>query len=1052
MTLKTLNYQINKTIGFKLFDEWNRLKDVLEDKKNKLDLQQDNLSYLKKLFDFLNDFFIKNKKKSNFRKLFFSNLEENKLYNFEIDKKFFYNQKLFSGKTRYANLRISKIGFSKFRDYILNLENNFLNYSNELKNFISNYEAGLFVKQNKIRNLLRNLNLFFNDLNFLLKAIDLTLLNEDIKNLINFSINSVSNILEYLSNNPFENSNVLFKFSFNYYTLNKKPYNFKFGNKIDFLESNSNIENYYKILKLKIERELSKNIEELKLFNKKYSGLFNLIKKYDSNFNEYLSLRDLKIFLKQFKSKIKSDFKKNLNNGDFKQLNDKNSFFFIEDNFKKEKFIDLIQQINNLRDIINKNDKQKEELNKFKKKKGEYFSKKIEAFSNYILLNDFYQKVARKEGQIKAQLNGLEREKQEFLSLKYWTFVLEDSKNKYLLLIDKYQRKNFKKFLKDKENNKQENFYKLYEFKSLTLKALEKLIFNNYNDNFYFKIIKEEAIKNFLKSFDIKNRFDIKEKITKEKDLIDFYKLVLTTKHAQNVLDLENFKLEEIFNKQFEYLLDFKINLEKRCFYLKEFYLTKEDLEYIKTNFNSFLFRIYSFDVKNYHFKIWQNFWNNPYDFIRLNPEGKVLYKFYSKEEKNDILNYKKQLEEQGKKFIRNRFLENNLIVYFNFSLNFPANEIKKSFKDTKELLNSIENFNKEFLKLNNDLNNLSFLSIDIGQLELATLAIVKFNNFNRNDFVLQKIEAFRLKKEFLNKDYIKNISYLFSNFNKYFEKLEVDYIDLSKAKLINGKIILNGDILTYLKIKEISAKRKIFNLVFKGRYLSDSKINFSSGNELGKNIFYITQKSKHQPLLRIYFYDLEFENIKSKSEIEKNLNDYFEYLLENKAQQEEINNLRKALAANIVGIVSYLQDKYNSFIVLENLTEEERNWHFENENFVIDSEIDWAIYNKTQTKLLAPPNISNFKSLKDLLKQEKKEKSSFFQLGSIIFIPEEKSSRICPYCEYEYDKSTFNKMKFELRKLICTKCKKENHPDLVACINLSKKAFDFWFKNLLIK
>lgn len=1047
MSLNKINYQINKTLGFRLKDKWGFVKN---EKINKLSENLNSYNnYLNKILNLLIKIF-KDSDSSNFKKVFFINLENNKLYNFDISKNFWYKRNFFSGKTRYANIKISKIGFKNFKDYILKLERKFLNYIEILNNFIANYDKGLLIKESKIRNFLRNLNIDCNELKELLESISLDLLDNKLKDNIivlkNFS-NQILDLLMY-ENNPFENSNRLFRFSFNYYTLNKKPYNFSLRNENaivnleNFNYTQVDIEEHYKILKEQIEKELDKNIDQL---NIRYD--FNLLRLLEKEFNlkaKELSLKDLKIKLKEIKMKIKKEINDILNKEDFEKLRKENSFFYFDKNKNIEKFQKLIKKINHLKSdiIFDKNKTLKEELEKCKKRKEKYFTQRLKAFPNYIQLTNLYQTIAAREGKIKTQLNGLEKEKQEFLSLKYWAFILEDnSKHKHLLLIDKYQRSQFKNFLV-KFSNKKESKYKLYEFKSLTLQSLEKLIFNSYNEDFFNNLKKEEKITHFLREFEIKNKNELKNKIKNEKNLIEFYKLALRSNHANRVLDLKDFELDIILNKNYNTLLDFEIDFNKKCFCLKEYYIDEEILNYIKNNFNSFFFEIYSLSNKNFHFQIWLDFWNNPYGNIRLNPEGSIFFKVYSEGERKEIEKYKEELEKLGKKFIRNRVLENNFIVYFNFSLNYPAKQIKKSFKEEKILLESIKEFNKDFLRLNN-LKNLNFLTIDLGQLELATAAIISFKE-EGNTFDLQKMKVYKLKKEFLTKEYVKNLTNFFDNFDKFFEELEVDHLNLTTAKLMRDKIILNGDILTYLKLKEVAAKRKLFNLITSKNYIANSKIKFSIDYipNLGENIFYIEQQSESQPLLRIYSYDPDFEKIKSKDEIATELNSYLNHLLLNQAQQEEINNLRRAVVSNIVGVISYLQDKFDTVIVLENLSKETREKHFEQENFVIDSELDWGIYKKAQTKFLAPPNINNFKLLKEL------EKGAYFHLGSLIFVPEKDTSKICPFCnsyyQYEIEKNSFKNMKFIKRELVCHTCKKTIHPDLVTCINLAKKAFGF--------
>lgn len=56
-----------------------------------------------------------------------------------------------------------------------------------------------------------------------------------------------------------------------------------------------------------------------------------------------------------------------------------------------------------------------------------------------------------------------------------------------------------------------------------------------------------------------------------------------------------------------------------------------------------------------------------------------------------------------------------------------------------------------------------------------------------------------------------KNLSYFLEREDIFERQTLTSCMDLSCAKLIKDRIIMNGDIQTYLRLKELSAKRKIF-------------------------------------------------------------------------------------------------------------------------------------------------------------------------------------------------------------------------------------------------
>jgi len=672
-------------------------------------------------------------------------------------------------------------------------------------------------------------------------------------------------------------------------------------------------------------------------------------------------------------------------------------------------------------------------------------------FKGYKNLCNLYQKLAFERGRIKAQIKGLEKEKEEFINLKYWAFIADYNNEKYLILLKKEFRKHFKNYL-DSCKEEKPNFT-LYNFKSFTFRALEKLIFNSYNNEFFEGIKQDKRISDLLKKSNIRDKYEIKERLN-NKDLILFYKYTLTSEYAKNNLDLEDFNLEEILSKDFDNVEDFRIALDGACYFIKE----------INLNWNKFInkwkdnismFKIYSYDLigkqkgLKFHTRIWKDFWNSFKDSrIRLNPEGSIFLNVVDEDERRTILLKKEKLETEGKKFIRNRKLEDYYYkALFNFNLYFPSKEIKISFKEKDKIDKSIQEYNNNFNQ-QNDFKNLFYIGIDLGEIELATLGVVKFKDSPSN-FELQKIKAYKIKDEFINPQNIKNPSLLDDNC---FEEIELDSLDLSKAKLIRDKIVINGDISTYLKLKIVSAKRKLFDLVRKqGEALANEKIYFYNEtknnlgvNYLGNDVFVVRKNNKKEKYLRVYKYDPEFENICPKEYLNEELNNYYRSLLKDESinYYEEINSLRKAISSNIVGIVSYLQNIFPSIIVLENLSKGTREGHMEKENFSLDSQIDWMIYRKLETKKLCPPNINNFKFLKDL-----KDKNGVFQLGGLVFVPKESTSKKCPKCDAEklgLSEEEFNEAKFKNRNIKCKQCSEEFHPDLIACINIAKLAYNF--------
>lgn len=235
----------------------------------------------------------------------------------------------------------------------------------------------------------------------------------------------------------------------------------------------------------------------------------------------------------------------------------------------------------------------------------------------------------------------------------------------------------------------------------------------------------------------------------------------------------------------------------------------------------------------------------------------------------------------------------------------------------------------------------------------MATLCIVRFKKekytvngkeFNKPEFA--EIEVLELKKENYFKEFIKkdgniaknlrgefivaskNIS-LFLDQEDLFEKKKVSCIDLTMAKLIKGKIVLNGDMITYLKLKECSAKRRIWEL------FSDSKINKDSEIKIIKNIIRIIDNEGKENTIYWFTEKQKIDDQAKKEEKEKQkekqgkMRDYFKKYLQTLDRKntktdvitiEKINHLRDAITANMVGIIAHLQKQYPGIIALENM------------------------------------------------------------------------------------------------------------------------------------
>ena len=273
---------------------------------------------------------------------------------------------------------------------------------------------------------------------------------------------------------------------------------------------------------------------------------------------------------------------------------------------------------------------------------------------------------------------------------------------------------------------------------------------------------------------------------------------------------------------------------------------------------------------------MWNEFWKEKDD-IRLNPEIKIHFKKSDPQIKRYLIKRNFDLNK-----IKNRNLEDKHILTLSFSLNAGKKYPKLAFADAKTLLCDIDQFNSKF----NERNWEGFYKygIDRGNIEFATLCIAKFKEDDLYDVQVngetkriprptfpegeEDIKCYKLKKHYYDKKFksdlenlpfdkrtekkvIANVSYFIDKVEneEWFEKKNCTCIDLTTAKVIKGKIILNGDVLTFLKLKKEGAKRGIFE-----NYKQSSELNWDKEKEnchsiplkMGdKEIYYLIKASK---------------------------------------------------------------------------------------------------------------------------------------------------------------------------------------------------------------
>jgi len=854
--------------------------------------------------------------------------------------------------------------------------------------------------------------------------------------------------------------------SFNYYTINKKQK--------DYTAEIDNIEK-----QLHSKYPLKKNDVQL----------LNELKK--SDFIDLL-LPDLYTKIKEYKSTEKSKFLESVSNGlVFGDLKSKFPLFEIESG-KYDNFVELTEKITKKsteksrlsNDNPEAQDLQKD-ITKLKRDRGIYFKK---AFMNYTKICGLYKDIAGKRGRSNARIKGMEKERIDSQRLQYWALVLEENNKHSLILIPKEKVKEAYKKIRYSQDDGKVSDSSLYYFESLTYRALRKLCFGINGNTFLTEIQKE------LPQYDQKDFGEFcfhksdNDKEIDEPKLISFYQSVLKTNHVRNNLLLPEGVFDEVTAKPFATKQDFQIALEKCC-YEKRQIISEKLKKDILQNYNAQIFKITSLDLqrteqKNLkaHTQIWNRFWtkeNTKQNYsIRLNPEISIIWRA-AKETRMGKYGKGAKLYNPA---MQNRYLHEQYTLCTTITENALNNEINFAFEDVKTKAAAVIKFNDKinlFLKKRLADNQLWFYGIDTGQIEFATLALMNQDkkpqlftvyeliqlDFSRLGFIYNGDHQLVLR----NKPYkaIQNLSYFVNQelyektfrdgkfqetFGKLFREKQVAAIDLTTAKVINNKIIINGDIITLLNLKILNAERKIYQELIANPQDELKEKNY----ELYFDIEGKDNKKK------IYQSRLEFEYIKPYPEIKKYLFDYFAGQQKNEARvEDQINQTRRVLVGNMIGVIHFLYLKYPGVISIEDLDQlkiEADRKKFEGN---IERPLEWALYRKFQQEGYVPP-ISELVKLREIEGYAQRingkgNNESLKQFGIIKFVSEKDTSKNCPACSekaYASDGDANYKTDKKEKVFHCQKCgfHNRNNPleygsldsnDKIAAFNIAKRGLE---------
>jgi predicted RNA-binding Zn-ribbon protein involved in translation (DUF1610 family) len=817
--------------------------------------------------------------------------------------------------------------------------------------------------------------------------------------------------------------------NFNYYAVNKKPKDFK-----DELE---------KLQNEKLNIDAYKEDQILRKYSKELC--LEQVQDIDAL---YSAIKDFKEKQKRF---FEDDIHKGLSKENLKQGYKIFNITSDKPNVELQKYIDATKKIEGLSVQKEKEHSQanKDELQKqisvLRTKRSKFFQCGHHDYKTICKVGSgVFFKIAMKRGQIVAKEKAIKQAKIQAERTRYWALLLEEDGKHCIALLNREKMKEAKKYIEETEKNLVDGVdsYKCIYFKSLTLYALNKIIFNGAGQKLNNDL--ENELRMYVNNDKNFGRHSVKS-YTQDKQ-VQFYQTVLKTKYINMAFDLKDFDLEHVLNSCFKIMDEFELALESICYKIFVF-LSQEIKEKLIRDFSADIFEITSYDLSRQitskvkdHTALWKKFWQKSnadcgYT-LRLNPEIRISWR---EPKQNRIDKYGVDSKKN------NRYLHEQYTLFTTMVTNAPAKYTDFSFKKPEEIKAHVESFNQNINKIYSDRENICFYGIDRGVAELATLFVGKFKARNGDpDCCLHEelnFEVYSLKDEYITADskVYKNISY-YINDEAYFTRKQVSSINLTMAKLINGKIIENGDIQSYLKLKELAARRKLLKL--KAQVVLADDCLYLDGK---KNICINAINREDVKTEKIYYFKDELSLVAPEKNIMADLQRY----LNNEKELLLIDSImrhRTAIAANMVGIINFLTEKYPGYVVLENLLGGSNLLKSEDSNMRF---LECGLYRKFQSKGIVPVNLKQAIFLREKTAGE----NLLNQIGNILFVSETNTSQTCPQCGTINKKSEVRDTeKFVRHVFKCTACAFDtsdsnvylglNSPDKVAAFNIAENGF----------
>jgi len=879
--------------------------------------------------------------------------------------------------------------------------------------------------------------------------------------------------------------------SLNYFTVNKKPKDYKGEKKRIYDKKNIPINNRV------LNGNQSKYNEVLK-----ESGFYNRYNK--KNFSDF-SLEEFYKNLKEFKAEEKSKFFELINFGaSLNRINEDIPLFELSDierGKNKELSFDSFQKetekIKKLSDDLNGqlNDTLKKEIKELKIKRGRFFNVNDDEncpFQRYITYTKLYRDVAMEYGRIKADTKNLEKEEINAERLASWSVFVKIENGYFLMTIPKHKDNHSSlssAYYDLKDTKSVDGEYNIYITESLTLRALEKLCFGLDKNTFVNEDFLEELnmlSPEYIVHKDGKKSIKRKDEILKESELklINFYKKVLSMITTKKRILINDFKdnscKDNYLSGDIKTLRDFQIALEKKCFTRKEVRVSKDFLNDFRNKYSAKLYKITSFDLEKRrenpesHTNLWEIYWTQSNEggyTTRINPEMRI--NFIDKREESIK-------DKSGNEVERNRRKDKEFILSLTITEHNDKPKFDMAFADKKKVIKNINDFNTTLnSKLQDGKLGIYYYGLDRGEAELVTLGAFKFLDeivkvdtgclYNKPKAV--KIDVWELPEDKL----MEQVPYETKSGTMYFDaykniskcehlliKKETEScMDLSCAKVINGKIVLNGDISTLINLKLENAKRRINNHLYdfmKAKYKKDGKVDIrieykeKTKNKPERFDLYINNGEFKE--LGIYYPKFAIEKKIAMTQLDQYIVELRDIINNQKSvglniELEKVNHLRDAISSNIVGILNFLYKDFPGFISLENLETDDKNEKLGKSKVNLASRIEYKLLNKFKTLGLVPPNYKMVMSL-----QSKRDIS---QLGILNYIETSGTSSNCPHCGQSINDKEREENKWRNHQFRCSHCgfssyENEDHKGLdflnssddIAAYNIAKRGLEY--------